>query len=148
MHHQKVQNRSQKLKNFCTVKLAGRVVTRQGEYYRPLTCVENQNTRQSELVCARASCANLAVTFSKILITPHLPTLSPRVFYPYPFTNITFHLFSPQTTNPKSFFFTPLKIKLIFAFIFAFFNINSTGLILFSCIIVLNFVNLGFEIVK
>jgi hypothetical protein len=105
MHHQKVQTRSQKLKNFCTVKLAGRVVTRQGEYYRPLTCVENQSTRQGELVCARASCANLAVTFSKILITPHLPTLSARVFtLIHSQTSLFILFFFTTNTNPKQLF--------------------------------------------
>jgi hypothetical protein len=40
--------------------------------------------------------------FSKILITPHLPTLSPRVFNLYPFTNN--HFSSLFTTNPKQTF--------------------------------------------
>jgi hypothetical protein len=136
------------LKNFCTVKLARRVVARQGAYYRPLTCVDDQNTRPGELVCAAASCADLAViNFSKKLITPHLPTLSPRVFnLPFSQTN-TFHLFSPQTQTLSN-FFTPLKIKLILAFIFALFQHQFNRFDFFSYILVFNFVNLGFEIVK
>ena len=147
MHHQKVKRELKFEKTLhCQTRPAssctlGRVLQAFDLCWLPKHSPGRVVVRRSEL-CGSGS------YFSKILITPHLPTLSPRVFLPLFIHKHHFSsFFSPQTQTLSN-FFTPLKIKLIFAFIFAFFNINSTGLILFSCIIVLNFVNLGFEIVK